>query len=289
MFKTLKIVIPNSLRTKDVMVLSLPQYSPSQLKPRLPSKNVHQEQQTYSSFPNFFTRGTKDECVKSQMCSSYGNAGRRQLYPNKFEYCSQYTSSTTIFPEYKLSNSGVRSIKENVSPDRKQKEMPNYMLPHDELQMNDVVLHRIPTGPPPSPPRAPTYPPTCPPSLAPPCPTPTPSPYDRPRPMHYPAITRERCDVPVCAPWTLYPVPSPSEVAPRCRPLTNPLRDVRLPKRDPWPKAQKEERKRDKEREEKEAPSLQTPVYRQAHKCACHHYHHRPQLLSLVNLMRFVR
>lgn len=288
MLKTFKNVVAKNLsveKTKDIKVISLPLCSLSLVRPHFPSTNQRQEQQTFYC-TSYLKNGTKD-CGKLLKCNSFENAGRRQLYSNTSDYCNLYTATATKFPERHLQkkfclpilfSKSFENVKDNVSPDRKQEDLSKDLLSHDEQQTSGEVLHRIPTGPSPSPPRVPTYPPTCPPSLAPPYPVPTPCPYNRPRPALPPEIARERCDVPVCPPCTVYPCPPPAVSSPSCNPLTNPLRDVRLPKRNSKPRAQKVK-----------ASSFQINLYRKAHKCACLNLYYSPQLQFIVNLIRFIR
>lgn len=280
------------------MVISASQSSRSPLKNRFPSSNQCRQHLINKHCLNYPTTGIKDDnkCEKHPTCDSYENAGRRQFNPNTYEYSNMYILTATIFSENKLQkqfslpncvSSSVTKIKEYDHPDRNEKDLSNDLLSH-WLQVtigstsgnrNNVVLHRIPIGPPPSPPREPTYPPTCPPSLAPPYPAPSACPYSRPRPIFPPVTTtRERCDVPVYPPCTVYPVPPPAVTFPKCPPVTTPLRDTRLPKRNPRPQAQK-----------KTPSSFKTKVYCQVNNCARHHFHHHPQLLPLTTLLRFVR
>lgn len=299
MFKALKNIFPNSpfAVTKYIIVTSLPQRSPSPLKHRFPSRNQRPEHY-YLNYP---ITGTKEDSKdrKPPTSNSYENAGRRQ-HVAIYDYSNIYITATS--PEYRLQMqfssptcfpSSVKKNIENISPDCNEKEdLSNDLLSHclqvttgpTNSNRNTRGVHRIPTGPPPSPPREPTYPPTCPPSLAPPCPGTPSNPYSKPRPVFLPEYTRERCDVPVCPPYTVYPVQPPSVTSP-CPPLVNPLKNVHLPKRKPKlkPKAQR-----------KVASSFQAQVCRQAQNFARHHFHYCSQhcplrLLPLITLVRFVR
>lgn len=237
MFKVLKST-PNSFyveSTKDIIIISQPQRLPS-LKHRFPNSDLRRQYRT-SCFANYLITGTPDD-----------NKRKRPSQFDRFSSVS-YTAPDTMFPEYRMLKQFILPLcfpipvkikKDYASPERDQKgDLPKDLVSHclkvttrspNNFRNNratKLAAHRIPVDPPPSPPRGPTYPPTCPPSLAPPYPVPAPSHY-KPMPVFLPGHSRQRCDVPMPNPYYMYPqIRQP----PNCPPLTNPLRDTRLPKR----------------------------------------------------------
>lgn len=250
MFKAWKTIFPNCPlveRVKDIKVTSLPQRLPSLLKHRFPSRNQYRQHQT-SYFLNYPTIGTKD-CIYIQLLISnpVENSGHRQVNLCTNDYSKLHIATAIPISENRLQkqcsalNCFSSSVKkENVFTYCDQKEVLSNDLHclrvatgSANSNPNNLAMHRIPTGPSPTPPREPTYPPTCPPSLAPPYPVQPPCPYNKPRPVNFPEHSRQRSDVPMCPPCTVYPIPPPSVTPPRCPPLVNPLKDVHLPKRKP--------------------------------------------------------